>query len=291
MILVTGASGKLGAHVVSKLVQQGRQVAAWSGRTAGKIAGVDLVPVDLADLDQVRRVFAEISPSQVIHCAALSAISDCYRQPQLAERVNHHATALLAELSSRLVYTSTDLVFDGRDAPYGEEDEARPLSVYGKTKYAGELACLSNSNTIVARVSLLYGKTIPVGSSQPTGFFEQQLEKLRNGNGFNLFEDEFRTALALDDAASGLIQLLDCGETGLFHLAGEQRLSRFEMGALLADQLGVAPELVTPVAQKSVSFPEPRPADVSLSCERAKRVVGWDPSSYNEGVQRVIGTH
>ncbi len=287
-VLVTGASGKLGAHVVTRLVEQGRAVTAWSGSRAGRVAGVPLTRVDLTDFDAVRTAFEQAAPTEVIHCAAVSAIGDCYKDPELANQVNHRATGLLSQLAPRLVYTSTDLVFDGCSPPYHEESEPKPLSIYGSSKRMGETACLDFPNSCVVRVSLLYGNTM--FDQGVSGFFEQQIEALTQGRTLKLFVDEFRTPLALDEAAGGLVRLLDSGATGIFHLAGPERLSRYQMGVELAEYLKVDPRLIEQVYQKSLYFPEPRPSDVSLSCKRAKREMGWEPSRYREGLARVIGT-
>ena len=287
-VLVTGASGKLGAYVVTRLVEQGRAVTAWSGSRTGRVAGVPLMRVDLTDLDAVQNAFEEAAPTQVVHCAALSAIGDCFKDPELANLINHRATALLSQLAPRMVYTSTDLVFDGTSPPYDEESKPVPLSIYGSSKRMGETACLEFPNTCVARMSLLYGKVL--FGDGVSGFFEQQIEALTQGRTLKLFVDEFRTPLALDEAADGLVRLLDSGSTGIFHLAGPHTVSRYQMGRELADFLKADPGLMERVYQKSLSFPEPRPSDVSLSCKRAKREVGWEPSLYSEGLARVIGT-
>jgi dTDP-4-dehydrorhamnose reductase len=273
-ILVTGASGKLGAYVVRHLVEQQRPVIAWSGTAAGEVCDVKLHRVELTDADEIRRAFREATPAAVVHCAALSAIGECYRQPQIAEKTNVQATELLGHLAERMVYTSTDLVFDGCAAPYAEDDEAVPLSLYGKSKLAAEHT-LKGRNAAVVRVSLMYGPAL-FGSG---GFFEQQVNALQNGESLNLFRDEWRTPLSLDDAAQGLVQVLDSGYQGTLHLGGPERLSREEMGRRLARQIGADESLVRSVSQGSIDFPEPRPSDVSLNSKKARDLLGWKPKS------------
>lgn len=283
-VLVTGASGKLGAHVVKELAARGHSVVAWSHRREGCVEGVPLRLVNLGEPESLERALQKDSPQACVHTAALSAISDCHARPELADLVNRQATVWLAQRLERLVYVSTDLVFDGTLAPYTEQAAPRPLSVYGRSKLAAELAVQDLPGVSVARVSLLYGPSTFDG-----GFFAQQMEALQQGRQLKLFTDEWRTPLALDDAAAGLAELLERPFLKLVHLGGPERLSRFEMGYLMAKQLGCPTDLILPVRQADVNFPEPRPSDVSLVSERATIEWGWSPSAYAAGLSRLIG--
>ena len=283
-VLVTGASGKLGAYVVRRLAGAGRPVVAWSGSQTGTVSGVELVPVDLSDSTLVKQAFSTSDPSGVIHCAALSAVGDCHRDPSRARSINAEATALLGELADRIVYTSTDLVFDGEQAPYSESDAPAPLSEYGRSKVGGEQALAGHNSAAVVRVSLLYGPSL----FGQTGFFDQQMEALRQKRELRLFSDEWRTPLALDEAADGLVRVLDGGYEGLLHMAGPERMSREDMGRRLALFLGLEPALVESARQSDIKFPEPRPTDVSLDCSKARQILGWAPETYESGLARMV---
>ena len=284
-ILVTGASGKLGAYVIRHLQAQGQDFTAWSGQTGGTLLGQELKQVDLTCHKTVAQAWAECQADVVLHCAALSAVGDCYANPDKANLVNHLATANLGELAPRIIYVSTDMVFDGEKGSYSETDRPNPVSVYGKSKLAGERALQSHTNAVVARVGLLYGPSL----SPQLGFFDQQMRALKNGESLNLFHDEWRTPLALDEAAAALVLLADSDFTGTYHVAGPKKISRLEMGEGLSDALDYPRNLLCSVSQKSVNFSETRPPDVSLLCDRAKIDWGWSPSSYGEGLKRLIG--
>ena len=284
-ILVTGASGKLGAYVIRHLQAQGCDFTAWSGQTSGNLLGQELKQVDLTCQDSVAKAWDECGADVVIHCAALSAVGDCFADPHKADLVNHLATAKLGELAPRIVYVSTDMVFDGQKGAYGEGDAPNPVSEYGRSKLAGERALHDHSQTVIARVGLLYGPSL----SPKLGFFDQQMQALKNGESLNLFHDEWRTPLALDEAAAGLVHLASSDSTGIYHLAGPEKISRLGMGQGLCDSLGCSRELLLSVSQKSVDFSETRPPDVSLHCNRAKIEWGWSPLSYDEGLKRLIG--
>lgn len=267
-LLVTGASGQVGGHVLRLLRGMDLDVSAWSGSRQGELFGFALKPVDLTDPDTTRHAFSQEKPDVVLHAAALARVGDCYRDPDLAQRVNVEATALLVELcqarGARLVLTSTDMVFDGERAPYREDSPTEPLSVYGRTKLEAEHVALSRTGNIVARLSVLIG---PGLCGRPS-FFDEQVKTLGAGRPITLFADEWRSPLDLPSAALALIALARSNETGIFHVGGPERLSRFEMGRVLARVLGVPAELVQPATRLEASGAEPRPRDTSMNCSR-----------------------
>jgi dTDP-4-dehydrorhamnose reductase len=266
-ILITGASGNLGAYLLRELAGTGDQVTAWSGVRTGARFGIPLQPVALTDRDVVVCAFRASQPEIVLHAAALSSMAECHRAPQRAEAINTGGTALLAELAAeagtRLLFVSTDLVFDGEKGDYREDDAPAPLSVYGRTKRAAEQAALAAPRAVVARVSLLVGPTV---AGRPA-FFDDQLRRLREGEKLLCFADEWRTPLSLQSAARALPALARSDFEGLLHLGGPERLSRLEMAQRLAAYLGA--DASTLVAASRAGAPgEPRPRDTSLNSSR-----------------------
>jgi dTDP-4-dehydrorhamnose reductase len=267
-LLLTGASGQLGAYLLRRLARLPLDVIAWTGSRTGQLFEFPLLPIDLADQSAVRTAFHAATPDLVLHTAALARLADCHRDPQRAHQVNTAATATLADLcasaGARLVFVSTDLVFDGEGAPYRATDPPTPLSVYARTKAAAEAAVLAHPRHAVARVSLLFG---PALNGRPS-FFDEQVSALRAGRPITLFADEWRTPLDLDTAATALIELSLSNVNGVLHVGGPERLSRAEMGRQLAEALGVDSGVVVAVRREDVPAPEPRPRDTSLDSER-----------------------
>jgi dTDP-4-dehydrorhamnose reductase len=259
-LLITGASGVLGGYLVRQAAQRGGPYIAWDGPRHGG--------VDLADRDAVVAAFRCADPAIVLHAAALARISDCHRDPERARSINTGGAALLAELCAaaraRLLFVSTDLVFDGERAPYRPSDPPAPVSVYGQTKAAGEQAVLAHPVNVVARVSLLFG---PSRQTVPS-FFDEQVRALREGRAITLFEDEWRTPIDLATAAAALIEIALADVEGLFHVGGPERLSRLEMGRELAKVLGVSADLVRGNRRADAPAGEPRPRDTSLDSTR-----------------------
>ncbi|HEY7152815.1 MAG TPA: SDR family oxidoreductase [Gemmataceae bacterium] len=267
-LLLTGASGQLGGYLLRECRAWGGDVVAWSGHRRGELFGYPLRPVDLADTDAVATAFSEARPDVVVHGGALATVSACQREPARAEQINAHGSAVLAELAQRakvrLLHISTDMVFDGERGGYREDDEVRPLSVYGRTKAAGERAVLAGPRNLVVRVSLLFGPTL-IG--RPS-FFDEQVSALREGRPIPLFHDEWRTPLSLLVAARGLLALAASDAVGLIHLGGPQRLSRLEMGQRLAAFLHHDPAPIVSASRLSAPTAEPRPRDLSLDSSR-----------------------
>jgi dTDP-4-dehydrorhamnose reductase len=287
--LLTGASGQLGAYLLREFLAADVEVTAWSGSRRGELFGVPLQPVDLSDADAVADAFRQGRPGAILHAAAVASIAECHRDPKRARRVNVDGTATLAELAAkagaRLVLVSTDLVFDGESPLYYEGDRPGPLSVYGRSKAdAEEAASLAAPRAAVARVSLLYGRTL---TGRPS-FFDQQADALRAGRPVTLFADEWRTPLHLATAARALAALARSDFTGVLHVGGPERLSRLEMGQRLARFLGADASVIVSTRRADAPAAEPRPRDVSLDSSLWRRLFpalpwpGWEEALRGE---------
>lgn len=276
--LVTGAGGALGSVLMRVLEEQHRQVYGVVSQ-AGPAPDVGRVlRADLSDPRMFRdKVFA-LAPRVVIHLAAISKASDALRDPERARSVNVDATRTLvelcAEMGSRLLFASTDMVFDGEQAPYRETDTTEPGTYYGRLKLEGECYALASRRNLVVRLPLLYG--LPEVSREPT-FFENMLRALKTGTPIKLFEDELRTPLWLEDAAHALCACADSALTGVLHVAGPERLSRLAMGQQLAAAIGCSDAPLVAAKRSELEGAEPRPHDLSLACERYLAHFGSPP--------------
>jgi dTDP-4-dehydrorhamnose reductase len=169
--------------------------------------------VDLADADAVAAAFAAARPDAIIHTAAMALISDCHRDPERARAVNVAGTARLAELATdakaRLLFVSTDLVFDGERGGYREDDPPSPLSVYGRTKANAEAAVLAAPRGVVVRQPAV--RTV---SDRPAVVLRRTDGSAARGRSVKLFEDEWRTPLGLATAAEALAAVALSDVTG-----------------------------------------------------------------------------
>jgi dTDP-4-dehydrorhamnose reductase len=263
-ILVTGASGRLGGHVLENLADHGHDVVAWSGTTDGHRLGFRLTRVELSDPLAVRSAIQAANPDVVIHAGARSRADLVRREPALGWEVNVRGTEVLSawcsEHGRRLLFTSTDLVFDGERSWYREGDRAVPVLEYGRTKLAAEAVVLTNCRGLVVRLSLLYGQA---GGAE-TSYFDQAIAALRSGVPQTFFEDEFRTPLDYATAAEILVRLAESDATGIIHAGGPERVSRLELMRRAATALGADAGLLRGGRRADAAAHEPRPADVSL---------------------------
>ncbi|HHS12445.1 MAG TPA: SDR family oxidoreductase [bacterium] len=285
-LLITGVSGLVGGHVLARAAKQ-YSVTATCHDHPFAWPGVRVRRLDLESADNIRRCMEETRPRAVIHCAAWSGLDACEQDPDRCFRVNAEAPGVLAQsceaVGSRLVFVSTDMVFDGENAPYDETDETNPVNVYGRAKVEAEKRVLSACrNAVAARSALVYGPSVTGGRS----FSEWILERLGKGEEVPLFTDQYRTPVPVQDLAAALLELADHFCTGILHLAGPQRIDRYAFGEALARARGLDAGLLRPVSMKDVQYAAPRPVDASLNTKRAVSILHTRFSNIQEGVQK-----
>lgn len=289
-LLVTGISGMLGstlARIAHELDDEVEVIGAYNVHPVS-FEHVRTVGLDLLDAGVMAAVLDEHEPDGVIHLAAMTNTSACERDENACEAVNVDATRDLAEACAEreiaLVFTSTDLVFAGDDAPYSEDDEPEPVNTYGRSKAEGEGIVLGHERACVCRLPLLFGRAGPGYPEFGGSFLQGFLETLREGEPMTLFTDEYRSMASARDASLGLLmaaeQLLEGwsadGDRKILHLGGPERLSRFDFGSLLCAAFGIDPTLIKAGTQAETKLAAPRPADVSLNSDRAV-ALGYEP--------------
>jgi dTDP-4-dehydrorhamnose reductase len=262
-VWITGAGGLIGSYLV---------------RSAPRYASVATVialtheRLDLTDAAAVRAMFRRQEPQLVIHCAALSRSPECQANPALARKLNVEVTALLAELAADipLFFLSSDLVFDGRKGNYDETAPINPLSVYAETKVAAEHVILRNPYHTVVRTSL-NGGTSPTGDR---GFNEQMRRAWQAGQTLKLFADEYRSPIPAEATARAIWALAALQQPGLYHVAGAERLSRWQVGQLLAARWPQLTPRIEPGSLKEY-IGAPRAPDTSLNCAKAQTLLSF----------------
>lgn len=273
---ITGISGFLGWNLSQRASSTWHVLGTYATRSVSLPNGMT-AKLDLTDTAALREFMATQRPDAVIHTAAQSSPNYCQEHPDEAYAINVTASGAIADCCAEaaipLVFTSTDLVFDGQHPPYRESDPVSPLSRYGEQKVQAECIILSRyPEATVCRMPLMFGYA-PYASS----FIQPFLAKLRAGEPLNLFTDEFRTPVSGRDAAQGLLLALDRA-SGVLHLGGRERLSRYEFGRLMIHALAVDQATLTPCRQSDVVMAAPRPPDVSLDSSLAYQL-GYAPNS------------
>jgi dTDP-4-dehydrorhamnose reductase len=275
---ITGANGLIGNYLVQTAP---RFAPRW------RVRALTREQFDLLDFETVEREFKKDRPQIVIHCAAISAVGEAQKNPALARRVNVEATKLLAELAAEIqfVFFSTDLIFDGQKGNYAETDAPNPLHIYGETKIVAEEIVLKNPRHLVVRTSINGG----LSRAGNRSFNEQLKWSLQNSSGMKLFTDEFRSPIPAIETARAVWELAEKNCAGIFHVAGAEKLSRWQIGQLLVRRW---PEIKTKIESGSAKdFPgPPRALDTSLDISKAQKVLskplpglsGWLAANPNE---------
>jgi dTDP-4-dehydrorhamnose reductase len=271
---VTGAGGLIGSYLVNLAP---RYAFGW------EVLPLTRQTVDLAEAAAVRELFEATSPDLIIHCAGLTQTGPCQQQPELARQMNVGVTQLLSDLASRirLFFFSTDLVFDGAKGNYVETDPVSPLLVYAQTKVEAEKVVLQNPRHTVIRTALNGGAS-PKGNR---GFNEELRRAWEAGRTTPLFVDEYRCPIPAAVTARAVWELAQKDAPGLYHLGGGERLSRWEIGCILARRW---PHLQARMERDTITTFKglPRSPDVSMDCSKIQKVLSFPIPGLSEWLEQ-----
>lgn len=284
-ILVIGGSSFLGQHVLRHQQEHFSIVPTGFSHSVG--TSHSSVKLDITDGLAVLKVLKEVRPQTILLLAASTNPNFCELNPQESKAINLDAVANLAEcangVGAKLVFTSTDLVFDGNKGHYSEDDLPSPINIYGKHKLEAERTVLdANQRNVVCRMPLMFGAAFGDNVSVLQGM----MHSLKNDKPLKLFTDEFRTPVDGVDAAKGLFWAARRVE-GLVHLGGKTRISRFDFGSLLCKMANLPEQLLEPCKQADVNMPAKRSPDVSLNSNFAHST-GYRPASLEEQIERSL---
>lgn len=269
-VLVTGASGFLGWHIANALVEE-YDVAITYGTHPIEFPKAKVFPLSLEQEKTVAHLYCTFQPDAVVHCAAIASGAMCESDPDLARKVNVDGTGHLVDQMPHeeglFIYISTDLVFDGQNPPYSEEDPLCPVSIYGQTKSEGEEIVLQHASSYaILRAALMFGP--PTGAGK--GSFLQWMDRtFHQDSKAKLFHDEYRTPVFVLDIVQAIKKLLTLDSCQkIYHLGGPERVSRVAFGENVTKIRGYSNDLIQPVSLKEMDTGYPRPADVSLVSDK-----------------------
>lgn len=260
-ILLTGATGQVGWELRRTLAP------------LGEVIAPDRASLNLADPDAIRRLVQATQPDLIVNPAAYTAVDQAESEPALAHAINAEASAILAELAAQrgvpLVHFSTDYVFDGGKAtPYVEDDRANPLNVYGRSKWAGEVAVRqANAQHLILRTSWVYGL-------RGRNFLLTMLRLMRERRELKIVADQMGaptwSRLIAEATALVLVQCLAGGRGegawGTYHLSSAGETSWHGFAEAIAELAGITPRpVLTAIPTSAYPTPAQRPANSSLS--------------------------
>lgn len=290
-LLITGGTGTLGSH----LVRLARNLGTWDEIHSTYHTlnpNYHRIYWHYADArNGLFEVLQKTKPSHILHTLAMTSPDECESRKLEAWEINVKTTQELARFAesngSRLIFTSTDLIFDGNKGAYCETDAAFPVNFYGDTKLEAENIIredMPSGNFIVVRLSLMYG----INCNGRKTFFDFMVDHVKNRRVLELYRDQIRSMMSVPNAAEILIRLMDHDFTGTLHVGGPQSISRYDFGKKLADRLGGAAESVIPVDMQHVVGRARRPVNVSLQTGLLKKILDVKLLDIDEGLRQVL---
>ena len=279
--MVTGSSGLLGRRLVSLL------------RRDYEVVGIDMyVPegqkdlaVDITQKERTLEAIVDSAPSVVVHSAAETDVDRCETERDLARRINVEGTANIADAcvraGAKLILVSTDYVFDGNKGNYAETDEPNPISFYGLTKLEAErIAASTSPDSLIVRTSVLYGW-------HPTklNFATWVLKGLRERQILKVVNDHINSPTLADNLADAIRKATKYNSQGILHIAGSERISRFDFARRIARQFDLGESLLVPVEMKDLDWIAKRPRDSSLNVGKAEKELDIELFGVDRGLE------
>ncbi|MBI3836910.1 MAG: NAD(P)-dependent oxidoreductase [Planctomycetia bacterium] len=248
------------------------------------------VTIDITDPASVRAAFEQARPEYVTHLAALSDIDRCQRERDLAEQINYHGALNVARecarVGARMVFTSTDAVFDGTKRIYYEHDPPTPLNWYGETKLRAERAIGELLPTAaIVRLSLVLGRGALAGGNS---YLEKVAGNLQANNQILTPTFEFRNPIDVGTLCEFFLELtLRRDATGIFQIGASDKMSRCDLARRIAEQLGYDPALIVP-QDEPVAGRAPRGRDDFLVTDRLRQFCRTPVPNCQQVIERAI---
>jgi dTDP-4-dehydrorhamnose reductase len=293
-ILVTGANGLLGQHLVKVLTDAGHAVIATgmgdSRLPAGGEGACRYYPADITGKQALHAIMRLEKPSVIVHAAAMTQVDECETRRDQSFAVNVLGTgnmlAAAERTGSHFIYISTDFVFDGVKGKYSEGDVKRPVNWYGVTKMQAERnvekSCVPWA---IVRTGLVYGRPLRGARSNIVTWVKESLE---NGRKIKVVSDQVRTPTYVEDLARGILLIADRRAVGAFHIAGTDILTPHEVAMKTAGLFGLDTGLIEKVDAASFSQPGARPPITDLLIARARQELGYEPLPFEQGLEKMF---
>jgi dTDP-4-dehydrorhamnose reductase len=273
-ILVTGANGLVGTKVLERLLSDpsAEPLGAYhQSRTNEYLGDFPFWWLDVTSAEDVERVLDEARPDAVIHTGAFTNVDAAERDRDLAQAINADGTGNLARACAargiRLVYLSTEYVFDGTAGPYRETDPVCPQGWYAQTKLAGEQAVMAAGGSwAIGRTTVVYGYAAHVRAN----FVLWLMGQLKAGQRVRIVEDQIGSPTLAENLAEMVIALARSDATGIFNTAGADVVSRLGFSRQITATFGLDASLIDPVSTAELGLTAPRPLRAGLVMEKLR---------------------
>ncbi|MDD1773982.1 MAG: dTDP-4-dehydrorhamnose reductase [Methanobacterium sp.] len=281
-LFITGGSGLLGSKFI-RFSDKYEVITTYNSNPRD-----NAIKLDITNDEQVINKIESLSPDVVVHSAALTNVDYCEDHQEEAYKINAQGTLNMAKacqkVDSKLIYVSTDFVFDGREGLYSEDHQTNPLSYYGLSKLKGEeFVKDSGVNYAIARVSVLYGWHTNFN------YVTWVINELKAGNQINIVTDEYNSPTYADNAAEALLKIFTKDKKGIYHIAGNERINRFDFARNIAQVFELDPTLIKPIKSEDLIRKAQRPLDSSLQVRKAEIDLDIKLLNTKEGLKEMKG--
>lgn len=264
--LVIGASGQVGEHLLDGLHRRGKVAA---GTYYSKPAS-GLFALDIRDAVAVASLLTRLKPEFVYLPAALTNVDYCELHRDQAYAVNVVGTCNVAktanEIDARLIFFSSDYVFDGRNGPYSENDPVNPLSEYGRQKvFAEHYISFHVRNFLIIRTTVVFA-----WERQGKNFVQRLIQSVRARQAVDVPVDQIGSPTYTPNLVDVVLDLVEIGATGLYNVVGPQLMNRYEFALTVAQVFDLEGDFIRPVSTSELPQPAPRPLNAGLSVDKVR---------------------
>lgn len=287
IVLITGSNGLLGSQLVKYFNRVSISCIASSiGLDRFSLGQNHYVDLDITSYEQCQNVLNQYQPSIIINSAAMTNVDDCEKNQTKCRIINSDSIdnfiPYIQSKNPHFIHLSTDMVFDGLQGNYNEEDICQPVNFYGFSKLQAELKILKSipRHTIV-RTSMLYDI---VGDN----FVTWVKSKLNNHDDLKIVDDQYRTPTYVGDLVVAISQIIKLEKYGLYHVSSDEKLSIFDIVCDIVNGLNLDHRLVTRIKSKDLNQIAERPLDSSLSIKKAKSDFGFSPLKFKNTLNKIL---
>jgi len=289
-ILITGSNGLLGQKLIGLIKKNGNDfLATSSGKNKNPILDKtkNYHSLDIRNRKEVLEMVEKYQPDFIINTAAMTQVDDCENRMDDCYSTNVSAVENMIdaclETNSKLIHLSTDFVFDGEEGPYKESDIPNPISYYGWSKNEAEKIIQgSGVSHAIARTILVYGIVQNMSRSNIVLWVKDSLEK---GKTINVVNDQWRTPTLAEDLAEGCLLLITKNADGIYHLSGEEMMTPFQIALRTADYFKLDKDLIRETDGSQFTQVAKRPPKTGFEISKAKTELGFQPRSFEEGLE------
>jgi len=284
-LLVIGGSGLLGNAILEKSNFSFDVLSTYNNNKIG-IPNTQSHHISLpSDFDKLRSLLNDRRPDVVINTAAYSNVDFCESNKEEAYLLNTkiagEIASICSQVNSKLIFISSDYVFDGTKGNYSEDDKPSPMNYYGHTKKLAEELILKSSRNTVIRTSIIYGL------DKRVRFLNFVVNNLKKGEEVLAYNDIFQSPILIDEIVESILKVAISDMTGIFHVSGSSCVNKFDFAKIIAEHFGFDENLVKPISVKNAHTKGLKPGKLCLDNTKAKKTFNINFSTIEEGVRMI----